>query len=324
MPTVEVNINAIKDSAYIDTAARTSVAGRSLFEQLKNKGSKFTKVIAEITLADGEPSKKVVYATITNIIIGKRYKRIRLICLPYANNNRTLLGIDFLEQAGMVLDLSQRLFYFKDEPHKKFPFVSKPPIIEPLSKRQDTIEETAMFNANRAFDFLRSFDTNKDEAQNELADAEYNPAEIEEIFQDSIRDTDILPMSYSPSLFPPLKRVKPDEGDELLISSFEINSLNVTLQSNEDNILSKREQETLNTFLKSHQEIFENISNPIKNTKHFINTDDHSPISTAPYRISPSHEKENASKDSKDVGRKYYSGSGVPMGLPGCAYTKKQ
>ena len=120
VPTVGINISGLKGTAYFDTAARTSVAGYTLFQKLKEKKAEFQKVVAEIVLADGVAKKEVVYSTIADIIIGGRFKRIRMICLPNAKGNRTLIGIDFLEQAGIVLDLAQRIWHFKDNPNSNF------------------------------------------------------------------------------------------------------------------------------------------------------------------------------------------------------------
>ena len=47
-----------------------------------------------------------------------------------------------------------------------------------------------------------------------------------------------------------------------------------------------RKKNKLNIFLESHSSLFENISKPIKDVEHSINTSHHSPISTAPYRLS--------------------------------------
>ena len=69
-----INVSGHDDTAYLDTAARTSIAGRNLFESLKNKGLKFKKAVTEITLADGIATKKVVYTTIANINIANRFK----------------------------------------------------------------------------------------------------------------------------------------------------------------------------------------------------------------------------------------------------------
>ncbi|KAI8116348.1 hypothetical protein CVS40_11568 [Lucilia cuprina] len=111
VPTVEINVSRLKGETYLDTAARTSIAGYFLYKQLVEKKVKFQSVFAEITLADGISRKENVYSTIVDIIIGNRLKRIRFICLPKAKDNRTLLGIDFLEQAGIVMDLAQRTWH---------------------------------------------------------------------------------------------------------------------------------------------------------------------------------------------------------------------
>lgn len=50
--------------------------------------------------------------------------------LPSAENNNTLLGIDFLEKAGIVLNLAQRVFSFVDRPREYFKFISSPAPLE--------------------------------------------------------------------------------------------------------------------------------------------------------------------------------------------------
>ncbi|KAI8116605.1 hypothetical protein CVS40_11353 [Lucilia cuprina] len=51
--------------------------------------------------------------------------------------------------------------------------------------------------------------------------------------------------------------------------------------------LSRNQKENLENLLNEQQEIFENIVNPIEGVVHTINTGDHEPIATAPYRLSP-------------------------------------
>ena len=46
--------------------------------------------------------------------------------MPSARDNRTLLGIDFLERIAVVLDLAQRTWHFKDEPKQILPFNEMP------------------------------------------------------------------------------------------------------------------------------------------------------------------------------------------------------
>ncbi|GFW29163.1 hypothetical protein TNCV_2839031 [Trichonephila clavipes] len=49
-----------------------------------------------------------------------------------ARGNRTLLGIDFLTAAGIVLDLQRKQWYFTETSHRKYNFVKAPPNINAL------------------------------------------------------------------------------------------------------------------------------------------------------------------------------------------------
>ncbi|GFX93184.1 retrovirus-related Pol polyprotein from transposon 17.6 [Trichonephila clavipes] len=55
-----------------------------------------------------------------------------LIILKNAKGNRTLLGIDFLTAAGIVLDLQRKQWYFTETSHRKYNFVKAPPNINAL------------------------------------------------------------------------------------------------------------------------------------------------------------------------------------------------
>lgn len=122
VPLVDVNINGLQGEAYLDTAARTSVAGFQLYQKLIKKGIPFKKVYAEIILADGIARNEIVHSAVVDIIIGNRFKKICFICLPNAIGNRTLLGIDFLKECGIVMDLAQQTWHFKDEPNVNHAF----------------------------------------------------------------------------------------------------------------------------------------------------------------------------------------------------------
>ncbi|GFS75714.1 hypothetical protein NPIL_67081 [Nephila pilipes] len=47
-----------------------------------------------------------------------RVIRRPLIALPYVKGNRTLLGMDFLQKVGIVLNLKRRNWFFSDSPHR--------------------------------------------------------------------------------------------------------------------------------------------------------------------------------------------------------------
>ena len=63
-------------------------------------------------MADGRTSRDLILFTEVPIIIGKRLKLIKFICSPN----------DFLEENGIVLDLTQKTCFFKDDPSNIFNF----------------------------------------------------------------------------------------------------------------------------------------------------------------------------------------------------------
>ena len=122
IPVVHINVMGLKGEACFDTGAKTSVASAHLKKLLTSKGVVFQNVQAEVLLADGHICAKMVMSAIIDVGIGGRIRKMRLISLPNAKENRTLIATDFLEQAGNVLNMAQRLWYFEDEPKVKHPF----------------------------------------------------------------------------------------------------------------------------------------------------------------------------------------------------------
>ncbi|GFR28945.1 hypothetical protein TNCT_515391 [Trichonephila clavata] len=78
-----------------------------------------------MSLADGHKSEVEVYTTSVVIRLEERVIRTQLIILPYAKGNRTLLGMDFLQKAGIVLNLKHRNWFFSDSPHRTYDFVKE-------------------------------------------------------------------------------------------------------------------------------------------------------------------------------------------------------
>lgn len=120
VPTLPVIINGNLGIAHIDTGARTTIAGKLLYNQLIKQGCKFENVSANVTLADGSTRQQAVQTTFCKIIVGGRAHQMRIATLPEAIDNRTLIGIDFLEQAGITLNCPQRAWCFSDNPTTQF------------------------------------------------------------------------------------------------------------------------------------------------------------------------------------------------------------
>lgn len=123
IPTIEININGYLSYAYIDTAARTSIAGERLYKMLQDMGTTFSERHADVSLADGTVTHQKLLTTKVDVTLGNRSCLLNLTVMPDATDNRTLLGIDFLESAGIILNLAQRVWYFIDTPNETFPFL---------------------------------------------------------------------------------------------------------------------------------------------------------------------------------------------------------
>ncbi|GFT42188.1 hypothetical protein TNCV_1008631 [Trichonephila clavipes] len=86
----------------------------------------------QMTLADGRTQTTEILKTSVDISIQGKVIPTELLTLKNARGNRTLLGIDFLTAAGIVLDLQRKQWYFTETSHRKYNFVKAPPNINAL------------------------------------------------------------------------------------------------------------------------------------------------------------------------------------------------
>lgn len=117
-PVVPISVNDIHGFAFIDTCAKTSVASYTLYQQLQQKGYKFRKEKAQISMADGIPRLQTVQLVTVPVTLCGRTIATNFVVLLESQDNRTLLGIGFLEDAGIILDLSQFTWHFNNAPNK--------------------------------------------------------------------------------------------------------------------------------------------------------------------------------------------------------------
>ncbi|GFQ71181.1 transposon Ty3-I Gag-Pol polyprotein [Trichonephila clavata] len=122
---LKLAVNGIWGTACADSGASHSIAGENLYLLLQKEGANFQKTQITMSLADGHKSEVEVYTTSVVIRLEERVIRTQLIILPYAKGNRTLLGMDFLQKAGIVLNLKHRNWFFSDSPHRTYDFVKE-------------------------------------------------------------------------------------------------------------------------------------------------------------------------------------------------------
>ncbi|GFX37369.1 retrovirus-related Pol polyprotein from transposon 297 [Trichonephila clavipes] len=129
---IQISICNTEAAVCADTGATHSVAGEKLYHLLKQKGLNFEEKTMKMTLADGRTQTTEILTTSVDISIQGKVIPSELLILKNARGNRTLLGIDFLTAAGIVLDLQRKQWYFTETSHRKYNFVKAPPNINAL------------------------------------------------------------------------------------------------------------------------------------------------------------------------------------------------
>ncbi|KAF9808360.1 hypothetical protein SFRURICE_008413 [Spodoptera frugiperda] len=140
--TVQMNHNRNTiGSALIDTAARRSIAGSTLYSLLLRLGAKFKSQTMSVKLADGSTRTNVVLLTCVDVNCMSLCIPIEFVVFPDASNNETLLGIDFITKSKLVLNFSSMTWYTADRPQVIHPLLTE--------SSRDTVVECASLNLLR-------------------------------------------------------------------------------------------------------------------------------------------------------------------------------
>ncbi|GBM20388.1 hypothetical protein AVEN_222096-1 [Araneus ventricosus] len=123
---IVLKICGVESAVCADTGASHSIAGEKLFHMLQSKKVKFKPKTVSLTLADGTQSNVAALTTVVDLKVEGKVVPIELIVLPEAKGNRTLLGTDFLQSAGIVLDVLNGKWHFCENPQIQYPFYKVP------------------------------------------------------------------------------------------------------------------------------------------------------------------------------------------------------
>ncbi|GFX07267.1 uncharacterized protein TNCV_2972441 [Trichonephila clavipes] len=133
---IDITFCGIKGRVCADTGSSHTIAGEKMFQIFKNKGLLFQETTLAMSLADGQQTTGEALTTQVMVEIEGRSVLTKFTILPKAKGNRTLLGTDFLNSAGLVLDVKNTCWYFWDNPTHKYPFgeeLDTPSIVEKMS-----------------------------------------------------------------------------------------------------------------------------------------------------------------------------------------------
>uniref|UniRef100_A0A2A4K1D8 Peptidase A2 domain-containing protein n=1 Tax=Heliothis virescens TaxID=7102 RepID=A0A2A4K1D8_HELVI len=117
-PIVDVKICGCSGRVIVDTGAKLSIASESLRNVLVTKNVHLIKTFIDIKLADGSVCKRNVETVSVDVELQGVVIRTLFVVLPGATDS--LLGMNFIRDAGMVLDFNRSRFSF-NRGRKYFP-----------------------------------------------------------------------------------------------------------------------------------------------------------------------------------------------------------
>ncbi|GFY56590.1 uncharacterized protein TNIN_303551 [Trichonephila inaurata madagascariensis] len=137
---IDITFCGIKEHVCADTGSSHSIAGERMYQVFKDKGLIFQETTLAMCLADGQQTTGETLTTQVMVEIEGRSVLTKFIILP----NRTLLGTDFLNSAGLILDAKNSCWYFWVNPTHKYPFgeeLDTPSIAEKISSNTFQLRE---------------------------------------------------------------------------------------------------------------------------------------------------------------------------------------
>ncbi|XP_047027955.1 uncharacterized protein LOC124636045 [Helicoverpa zea] len=121
-PMVDINVMGRHGVAVVDTGATHSLASPLLYRVLVDSGVSFSDTKRYVHLADGTQGWRHLLSAEVSIVIEGREIVCPMLVLPGANT-KTLLGVDFLTRAGIIIDVARRVWTFADDPDVVYNFV---------------------------------------------------------------------------------------------------------------------------------------------------------------------------------------------------------
>ncbi|KAH9628354.1 hypothetical protein HF086_015884, partial [Spodoptera exigua] len=138
-PLINIGVVGKVGVAIVDTGATHSVASPLLHSLLASSGVQFKDAVRYIGLADGSRHRKVIKIATVPVTLGGRIIDTDFMIFP-GDDTRTLLGHDFIDKAGMVLDIAQESWFFADSPGDRVPFERSYALKNEPVLRVDTLE----------------------------------------------------------------------------------------------------------------------------------------------------------------------------------------
>ncbi|XP_047997557.1 uncharacterized protein LOC125235150 [Leguminivora glycinivorella] len=312
-PVIGIGIDDITGTAFLDCGAKSNVASYQLYTCLKRRGYRISVEPARVTLADGEEKLQEVLKLRCMVKVCDRAVPTKFIVFPGKRDTRTLLGVPFLQDAGIVINLPQMIWHFVDNPTSAYE----------LKEEDERAASTYWSDSDRGFGIATSAvlgrapetRSRKSFLQRALpfdADLPTENATVPyQLIPVTIDDVPVVPLpkrtkslfdGYSPRFVDTMYR---DAQQTLLAAEVELspNSLalfpepsrtginSLEIKAAESTLLDDSQKTQLELLLRNNEHVFQFNKEPTTMAEHAIETGNLGPISIPPYRLSPPRQK---------------------------------
>lgn len=234
-PMLEIQILKAKGYALVDTGAKSNIASASLRALFIKHGLPYNRQTLSMTLADG--IERLIEACIfpdVIVRIGQRDIATTFISVEDHHKSRTLLGVEFIQQAGIVLDTPGNKWFFKDKPWQEEDIILEQEIVL-TTPRASNLERTdiAEISAPEISEFDLRTDEGKTISKEEQRQLNTLLNRYSDLFsleagsestpfaEHAIKLTDDVPISVPPyRMSEPKKEILQKELDKLLKKGF--------------------------------------------------------------------------------------------------------
>ncbi|XP_028158446.1 uncharacterized protein LOC114351431 [Ostrinia furnacalis] len=140
-PTIRIQILGHSGVAVMDTGATDCLASPTLYRKLVASGVRFAETQRLIGLADGTRQVHDVLTGDVAVVLQGRKIFTTFLVIPGAAT-RTLLGRDFIRDAGILINIQQAAWSFADTPDRRYAFVQDRVLTPTADAELKRVEET--------------------------------------------------------------------------------------------------------------------------------------------------------------------------------------
>jgi hypothetical protein len=114
---INTKFGGVESDAYLDSGADRTLISSDLHRQLEESGVKFERKRVAITVATGKKETEDIYEACIPIKLHERSYQTKVMTLKNTQSDQTLIGLDLILPAGIIIRPSQLVWGFEDAPN---------------------------------------------------------------------------------------------------------------------------------------------------------------------------------------------------------------